>query len=1205
MAYPVLWPRKLFFYPIGNTSPVCFTQELAPEVDADILLLACGDPRSILYTIHADLGTESRKLDFTCCDWEPAILARNILLLTMIVDGVEAGHTWPIFYHFFLNQASYDVLLAQCRTLVQSSTDMAAWKASKYGKWLHFCDDSSLAHVRRQWTLYLETDAQPRKEKQILKASFTAGMKSVLKTHAIVSTAGPAAGPLIHTYFENNCPNKIKSCSEFWSTGVTAPTLFKDSVNQHVNPTFVYSLSGKKFNVHYGTDPIRAFHLAPAFAPLKDGKSLSNVTLATLVELAMAQFSSWCSSFKKRLSSAQPNINVRFAVAESRSFAQALQYCRDIKVTKTGVYVSPWGGAQINFDTTLYGSSPTAPMVFDVIDTSNVTDHAGLLNILVVTIPLLKGQPSSVLYTDTLLPHEDGQTVQSGLLDKACADIPTLALLLGIAPTSHLSHFTTNSNKHHLLAASAGSDISQIHEPIAWKIPCSVVPGIQPASDEFKPSMIAFAEPRKLEELLLSIYLQMFSDENQMENMRNIGNMASYRKQHLLCYLRGTFVLLLRLIKARVDVGWNQIISNFCLLVGRDRTLLMGLHSFQELSCQLHLHGIHTQDVFTSAYLETVRTQADPFRDWNIVPPVVCIVLKVPRRNLKVVEDIDPDAIGAPPLQCESSALSFHNIHPSIQLIFGDILVSSGGDHSEIAIQEDLAGWEGDSPLIVSFYLPSWILTDDPKNTQIGLHFRNIPATMALIPQLGMRLAIFSTMLTDKKHVHVVHHRPNNSGEFARLRHQPVIPILEKSKAAPENIVLGFGPSATKMQTLTLRDKITDPKAMQSLSDGATVTTTPVADCSVLVTFQGYQRVFVFPFPLVTSQCKTRIARKSSYIEIECPIRATLEEFAACSLNPFPVVLHGQTPNLLNVHYLHLDKLPALRLPQPVDKLQWLSVHLAMSMSDRERQHNSATKVEDQDLLVGLRSSICTFFIQFSGLEPLKARPRFFGLHNPETGNGVYTYIFVNDIKLDLSANTLVADACVIPFTRDLVSRLAPILYEIGQDDLPHIPTYDEETKVWKKLLPVFVERCRTWKHRSTCEYLTEGIPASSELPETPLCSCGKGKDLGEFGKIPKWKALHPEATRVAICLLFTFSFMEEAISKVRANLEPSDAANKRASPSSARSISPACANCGGPGKPSLLTCGRCKDAQYCSATCQKAHWKAHKPKCRVAAART
>jgi len=52
MAHTVLFPGKHFFYPIGNTSAVVLTDTLAPEKPADLLLLGCGDPRNILFTVY-------------------------------------------------------------------------------------------------------------------------------------------------------------------------------------------------------------------------------------------------------------------------------------------------------------------------------------------------------------------------------------------------------------------------------------------------------------------------------------------------------------------------------------------------------------------------------------------------------------------------------------------------------------------------------------------------------------------------------------------------------------------------------------------------------------------------------------------------------------------------------------------------------------------------------------------------------------------------------------------------------------------------------------------------------------------------------------------------------------------------------------------------------------------------------------------------
>ena len=42
-----------YFYPIGNTTPNDLTITLRPSVDADILLLGCGDIRNVLFTLHS------------------------------------------------------------------------------------------------------------------------------------------------------------------------------------------------------------------------------------------------------------------------------------------------------------------------------------------------------------------------------------------------------------------------------------------------------------------------------------------------------------------------------------------------------------------------------------------------------------------------------------------------------------------------------------------------------------------------------------------------------------------------------------------------------------------------------------------------------------------------------------------------------------------------------------------------------------------------------------------------------------------------------------------------------------------------------------------------------------------------------------------------------------------------------------------------
>ena len=332
---------------------------------------------------------------------------------------------------------------------------------------------------------------------------------------------------------------------------------------------------------------------------------------------------------------------------------------------------------------------------------------------------------------------------------------------------------------------------------------------------------------------------------------------------------------------------------------------------------------------------------------------------------------------------------------------------------------------------------------------------------------------------------------------------------------------------------------------------------------------------------------------------MQTPLRPDYENFFDLSLNPFPIAREGQLFNLLNVHYLNLNRLPALKLPVKHEKLKWMSLHLGLAFSENEKSARENSTQQDPGSLVSLKESIAAVFFRWAGVEKssenVKSRFHPLGLYNRSGGIGVYTLIFVNDIRLDLASHTIVADACAIPLSHQNLDKLSPALERLSGIGHVLINTPDDETKLWKLLLPALAERCRTWKHLPTCEYLLQGIPAymeGLEFEASPLCSCGKGKDLGTFGTRPEWKEFYSEATRIALSPLFSFSFIKTPFKN--ADVEN---ANTLKSPASETSQSQ-CANCSGPGQPSLLSCGACKQTKYCSRTCQKSHWKTHKLNC-------
>lgn len=808
----------------------------------------------------------------------------------MVADGIRYIDIWSIFYDFFLAQDVQDILLSQCRLLVNASSDIASWKKTKYANYLRFCTENTLLEIRRFWMLYIENITLEDEEKDSLKRAFVSGMKAVQEKYTKAVPAGTmrSAAPLAHTL-----PKSFNSHQYFWSTGITTPDTTLGISPPHLNPTFAHCQAGRKFHVHYATDPLQCFHLAPALTVVKGGKSSSPSTInpKSLYASAIDQFSSWCSSFKKKITT--PNVIIRFFVGEALSFGRALLICQESKITHTGVYAQPWGGSQINFDvedyTTTLPSARTAPLTFNVINTSNVADHTGLLNLLVVTRPLLQRKPSSAIHTDTLLRPGDYQNPGSILASYALVDIPTLSILLDIAPSQCLSHFTSCSNAHEILAALFTT--RQCMQPTAWKI-CSIFgpqAAIQP--EAMAPTARLVCDPSKFARFILSVYMQMFA-EDKMPSTESLLNHMDLSSGTIIVsplhYLRSSLALFLRWLKRRVDVNWAKTMEIFFELLLSDYTLMAGFNHCQDLLCHLHLYDVgYLPDIFRPQFLLELGGSRVRFQGWRDIPVIVCVVLKIPRSHLKSLENIDENDIGTPTLQCESVALGTQgqNFHSSIQPIFGDIEVSCVDNEHQISVKEDRAAFGSSSPLIVSFYMPTWIiLKNKPNQLQIGLHIRNHASNSdTLAATLGPTLCIYRTDLTNHTNVHIVRYRPDNVNE---LRYTKQVSILDKNPT-PRRISLAFDSSGTKVNTLTIRDDITETTAAKSLSEGAVVGIKAVSDRKLLVTFGNHIRHFEYPFPIQGDRVMTRIARKSRYVEVSANLeRARNPKILTNKFNP-------------------------------------------------------------------------------------------------------------------------------------------------------------------------------------------------------------------------------------------------------------------------------------------------------------------------------
>ena len=309
----------------------------------------------------------------------------------------------------------------------------------------------------------------------------------------------------------------------------------------------------------------------------------------------------------------------------------------------------------------------------------------------------------------------------------------------------------------------------------------------------------------------------------------------------------------------------------------------------------------------------------------------------------------------------------------------------------------------------------------------------------------------------------------------------------------------------------------------------------------------------------------------------------------------FPVIRSNGTLTPWNIHRLHLDRLPSMKITHD-EKYKWLVTHVSMMMSEREKAYREVgyeNPSQNIDHLWELKDSLHTIVMRFTGLQG-EGRHFIMGLK----GGGdikIWTLLFFTDLRLDLSGNTVVLDGYVVSSNGELGSLLGE-----SPGVIP-VNTSEKEIRLWKELLPAAAERCRqSWKHDPDCAYLKKGshIPLSYNAIESPICNCGAGKDVEGLKRNKVWSSFAPYATRIAISPLFAISYLESIADFRQIRAELKILTKSDADPQIASLPSDGCQGCGQTST-KLLVCSRCKVVKYCSQACQIKDWKKHKGACR------
>jgi hypothetical protein len=506
-------------------------------------------------------------------------------------------------------------------------------------------------------------------------------------------------------------------------------------------------------------------------------------------------------------------------------------------------------------------------------------------------------------------------------------------------------------------------------------------------------------------------------------------------------------------------------------------------------------------------------------------------------------------------------------VYSDIQISFGTLTTEGSRDNINftVHVQEDEAGWNGTSPMIISYHVPE------------------VKDIITITGHIDITSAKGKRLLTDRAPVQV-----------------------EQATPFTLDVIIGGKP------------------------EGITIPLT-------------------FPAPVLRKDSRTRIARKSAYIEvIASPAKhSTNPEILDSFFLPTTKHIPGQPPATLNIPHINLDTLP---IPSLTDKsrARFLTTLTSLMFSPRELLQRSQNQlaaaapgtnnnavnnpttdtahtkvVSPPSARLNFKESLHAIFTlvstqkqQHGGKPPPAAR--LFTLSLPSSG--AHILLFISALRLDAAHGSVVLDAAVVPLTKTLIGAngpLTPFLHNLAQHSIPSytLTLTDAELALWKRTLPALAERCRTWMHRPDggCEYENETggggdgggkVPISLDDGEPVLCGCGCGELPEGFVDFPGWGMVKGHATRVAISPVFVSGMVEEVV-------EPAVARRMaRESAGGGGGDDDVWRRCRGCGKLEtvddvvLKKCTRCLEVVYCSAACQKQDWKRHRVECAATIAR-